>query len=167
MELAAAISSGSGIGGAALNVGLDLIGVASPIPGAGEALKAIRGGAEMATKGEEGAKIASKFLESKGMKEAGKEVTVKTEKGSTRVDRVMKDGEKNVGLEAKNGPTAGLNKNQKVQHGEVNSGGSNTMTGGNAEKAGLEGQSVDHVVTVHVENDEVTKAYCQLPSCKN
>jgi len=79
----------------------------------------------------------------------------------------MKDGEKNVGLEAKNGPTAGLNKNQKVQHGEVNSGGSNTMTGGNAEKAGLEGQSVDHVVTVHVENDEVTKAYCQLPSCKN
>lgn len=132
-----------------------------------EAASGARGGVEAVTKGEEGAKAASSFLQGQGMKEVGKEVTVRTEKGATKVDRVMQEGEKNVGLEAKNGPTAKLNSNQKVQHGEINSGGSNVMSGGNAERAGLEGQSVDHVVTVHVENGEVTKAYCQLPACKS
>jgi hypothetical protein len=95
----------------------------------------VRGGAAMVQKGEDGVQVAKEFLESKGLITSGKEITTKTETGKTRFDLGMKDGESNIGVEVKNGPTAKLNRNQVDQHGKINSGGANTMTGGNAEKA--------------------------------
>ena len=79
----------------------------------------------------------------------------------------MKDGEKNIGVEVKNGPTAKLNKNQTAQHAATNSGDTAVLHGGNAEKAQVAGQTVDHSQVVHVEDGQVTKWYCviKLPGC--
>jgi RHS repeat-associated protein len=59
VELGEAIASGSGVGAAVVSVGLDLVGVASPIPGTGETLKALKTGVEIAEHTAELAKVAS------------------------------------------------------------------------------------------------------------
>jgi hypothetical protein len=162
VELGGAIASGSGVAGAVAAVGLDLVGVASPIPGTGEALKVLRGGVEAVQKGKEGVKVAREFLEARGLKTAGEEVTTKTASGRTKLDVLVKDGPKNVGVEVKNGPTAKLTSNQTAQHEAINEGKTNTMTGSKAEAAEVKGQSMDHVEVIHVEQGEVKKWYCVI-----
>jgi hypothetical protein len=165
IELGVAIASGNpaAIQSALVDVGFSAAGVAIPVPGTGQALKAVRGGVAAVNKGKEGVKIAKDFLEGKGLKSLADEVTAKTSSGRTRFYSVMKDGDNLVGVEVKNGPTAGLNANQRTQQGAINGGAPNTLVGGNANRAGVSGDSLHHSITVHTENGQVTRMYCVKP----
>ena len=150
-------------GATATNVaalGADIVGAL--IPGATGLGAGVRGGIAMVRKGKEGVEVAKAALQSKGLAKAGEEITTRTERGATKFDMVMKDGDKNVGVEVKNGPTAKMNANQVSEHGKINAGESNTMVGGKAEAANLRGESVDYAMTVHVDNGDIKQMYCTL-----
>lgn len=125
----------------------------------------VRGGSAMVAKGEEGVKVLEGLIDKVGGKLAGREITTKSAAGRTKLDAVVSQGEKHIGYEVKNGPTAKLNSNQVANHTEINGAGDNAMTGGNAAASGLAGQSIDHVVTVHVENGIVSSMYCLIKTC--
>ena len=125
-----------------------------------EAARAVRGGAAPVRAGEAGANVAESTANAAGYTSAGREVTASTATGTTRYDRVMNDGTKNVGVEVKTGPNARLNPNQRTQQGATNAGADTTMRGGNARAAGLEGQAIDHAEVMHVNGGKVTAWYC-------
>jgi RHS repeat-associated protein len=96
-----------------------------------------KGGRGPVMKGQAGVARAVYQIESRGGSVIGREVTVSTTAGRTRVDLVYRDYRGNLHfMEVKNGPTAVLNKNQETVHNEfARSGG--TLRGANAENAGF------------------------------
>jgi RHS repeat-associated protein len=136
-------------------------GAAARVADAGvDAARAVRGGAAPVKAGEAGANVAESAANAAGYTSAGREVTASTATGTTRYDRVMKDGTQNVGVEVKTGPTAKLNTNQRTQQTATNSGAETTMRGANAQAAGLNGQAIDRAEVMHVNDGQVTAWYC-------
>ncbi|MGA7317480.1 MAG: RHS repeat-associated core domain-containing protein [Silvibacterium sp.] len=102
------------------------IGIAYPTGGLGPVLKGL-----------EGVRMATAEIEAEGGTVVAREVTIENSAGKARVDLAYRDssGELKFG-EAKNGPTADLNTNQKAVYGAMEKEGAN-LVGGNANSAGL------------------------------
>lgn len=91
---------------------------------ADEITKVVRGGVGPVLKGEVGVARAMAEVEAEGGKVLGREVTVETAAGRARVDFVYEDAGGRIHLaEAKNGPTARLNPNQKAVYTEFEASG--------------------------------------------
>lgn len=139
-ELGSAISSGEGIGMAAAMVAVDVVGVASPIPGVSEAAHAIEGGtkvakaATLAANRAAGAAGEARTAAKLGDSVAGKQISFKASDGSrSRADFVTKDG---TVVETKTGG-ATLSSGQKSLQKDILSGNPVTPVGKNAEAAGF------------------------------
>ncbi len=104
---------------------------------AGTKAVATRGGIAPVLKGAAGVARAEAEVAAEGGQVLGKEVTIKTSAGRARADFVYRDANGNLVVgEAKNGPTAALNPNQKAVYGEFERNGGQ-FVGGNARQAGL------------------------------
>jgi RHS repeat-associated protein len=96
-----------------------------------------RGGLGPVLKGAVGVAKAVAEIEAEGGTVIAREVTISNSAGTARVDVVYQDasGELKLG-EAKNGPTADLNRNQRAVYGAMKREGAR-LVGGNASSAGL------------------------------
>lgn len=111
--------------GRALGAALDA-GTATAVGGIGPVLK-----------GAAGVEKAVAEIEAEGGQVVAREVTIQNSAGRARVDLVYKDSSGNFVLgEAKNGPTAALNPNQRAVYNAAQSEGAQ-LVGGNARNAGL------------------------------
>jgi hypothetical protein len=140
IELASSISSGEGVGLAALNVVVDIAGVVSPVPGISAAAHAIEGAqkveraAQLVKNIEQGAKAEKAVAQKIGDQVAGKRVTLEASTGQRSVaDLVTKD--KSV-IEVKSGNSP-LSKGQKAVKADIDAGRKVTPRGQNAADAGL------------------------------
>jgi RHS repeat-associated protein len=98
-----------------------------------------RGGLAPVLKGAAGVQKAIAEIEAEGGEILGTEITIENSAGRARVDIAYKNASGNVELglgEAKNGPTAGLNPNQRAVYEAAKTEGAR-LVGGNAAKAGL------------------------------
>ena len=120
------------------NVGGEEAGLDEEIVASESALaKAATGGIGPVLKGAAGVEKAVAQIESEGGTVVAREVTVENSAGRARVDVVYKDASGNLQFgEAKNGPTAVLNSNQRAVYGAMQNEGAQ-LVGGNASKAGL------------------------------
>ena len=97
----------------------------------------VRGGLGPVLKGAEGVERAIAEVESEGGRVVGREITVETSAGRARVDFAYEDSSGNLRLgEAKNGPYARLNPNQRRVYATLETEGGR-LVGGNARAAGL------------------------------
>jgi RHS repeat-associated protein len=95
------------------------------------------GGIDPVLKGMAGVLRATAEIEAEGGQVVATEVTMRNSAGTARVDLVYKDADGTLKLgEAKNGPTAGLNPNQRAVYDAAAREGA-TFVGGNARVAGL------------------------------
>ena len=95
-------------------------------------------GAETVAKGERGVQASIAASEARGESVLGREITVDTASTRVRPDLLVRDADGNLKfIDSKNGPTAGLTKNQKVGYPELETSGG-IPRGGNAAAAGLE-----------------------------
>lgn len=149
-KLSLAMYSGVGVGAAVADVALSVVGVASPIPGTGQAMKAAR----VANQSVDAAKIAGTIAANRAKGEAfeqavvasaksrGAEVveqiTVKTQSGTrTRLDMVSREADGSCKLiECKSSATAGLTKNQTKAFPEIESSGATVVGQGKGDFPG-------------------------------
>ena len=95
-------------------------------------------GAETVAKGERGVQASIDAAEQRGETVLGREITIDTNSTRVRPDILVRDADGNLKfIDSKNGPSAGLTKNQKVGYPELETSGG-IPRGGNAAAAGLE-----------------------------
>jgi hypothetical protein len=88
-------------------------------------------------KGVAGEAKAMAQVEAEGGQVLGKQITIRNSAGTARVDFVYRDADGNLILgEAKNGPSASVNPNQRAVYAEFERSGGQ-FVGGNARQAGL------------------------------
>lgn len=127
-KLGVAVYTGAGIGAAAADVAFSAVGAASPVPGAGQALKAARAGEQALDVGVQANKAAGDAFEQQVMGQLQQvqsgvvqQVTVKTQSGvRTRIDLMGRDANGNiVCTECKASAIAPLTRNQAAAFPEI------------------------------------------------
>jgi RHS repeat-associated protein len=117
-----------GAAGVAADAGIGILGARGAVA---------RGGIAPVLKGAAGVARAEAEVAAEGGQVLGEEVTIQNSAGKARADFVYRDANGNLVVgEAKNGPTAALNPNQKAVDGQFEKGGGQ-FVGGNARQAGL------------------------------